>query len=329
MPERPAVMEADMGTEGKNYVGIDVSKEHLDVCSSGAAVPTRWTNDDAGIEALVAALRGETPALVVMEASGGYQRRVLVALVEAGISAVAVNPRQARDFAKALGLLEKTDQVDARALMLFAERVRPEVRAITDETTRLFEEALGRRRQLVEMLVAEKNRLQQAESRGVRKDIEEHVKWLKKRVRDTDDDLDARVLRAPAWNAKVELLEQIDGIGRVTALTLLSAIPELGTLNRKQIAKLVGVAPLAHDSGKSTGRRCIWGGRAVARATLYMATLVATRHNDTIRAFYVRLLAAGKVKKVALIACMRKLLTIANAVVRAHLRLQTTAALPG
>jgi transposase len=176
------------------------------------------------------------------------------------------------------------------------------------------------------MLVAEKNRLQQVQARRVRKDIEEHIKWLKKRVQDADDDLETRVIECPSWNAKVELLQAIDGVGRLTALTLLSAVPELGTLNRKQIAKLVGVAPLARDSGTMSGRRCVWGGRADARASLFMAALVATRHNDTIRGFYVRLVAAGKLKKVALVACMRKLLTIANAILRDYFRRQLTPA---
>jgi transposase len=314
-------MEAGMGTQ-EIYVGVDVAKEHVDVCCGDDEAVVRWSNDEAGIDQFVNQIRSRSVKLVVMEATGGYQRRLLVALIEAGIPAVAVNPRQARDFARALGVLEKTDAVDARALRLFAERVRPEVRALADATTRLFEEALGRRRQLVEMLVAEKNRLQQAQARKVRRDIESHVEWLKKRVRESDDDLDKRVSESPSWNAKVELLEALDGVGRVTALTLLSAIPELGTLNRKQIAKLVGVAPLASDSGKHSGHRSIWGGRAEARSCLYMATLVATRHNDAIRTFYARLVSKGKLKKVALVACMRKLLTIANAVIRTHLQKQ-------
>jgi transposase len=304
-------------------VGVDVSKIHLDVFCSGDVSSTRWPNSDEGIKALVATLVAKPTKLVVMEASGGYQQRVLVALTEAGVAAVAVNPRQVRDFAKALGLLEKTDSIDARVLMLFGERVQPQVRALADETTRLFEESLARRKQLIEMLVAERNRLKQAQARAVRKDIEQHIKWLRKRVQDSDDELNTLVLKTPSWNAKVELLEAIDGIGRVTALTLLSTVPELGTLNRKQIAKLVGVAPLARDSGKQSGHRSIWGGRADARSGLYMAALVATRHNETIKAFYARLLARGKLKKVALIACMRKLLTIANAIVRAHLQQKT------
>ncbi|MBS2033323.1 MAG: IS110 family transposase [Deltaproteobacteria bacterium] len=308
------------------FVGVDVAKAHLDVWCSGDKTATRWKNDDRGIGELVASLKSRAPKLVVMEATGGYQRRVLVALVEAGLAAVAVNPRQPRDFAKAMGLLEKTDELDARMLMLFAERVRPETRQLADETTRLFEEALVRRRQLVEMMVAEKNRLQQALVPAVRQGIVEHIAWLKKRIRESDKDLDERVQKSPAWNAKVELLESLDGIGRVTALSLLSSVPELGTLNRKQIAKLVGVAPLARDSGTQRGQRSIWGGRAEARSSLYMAALVATRHNDTIRAFYVRLLVAGKKKKVAIVACMRKLLTIANAILREHFRQQQTIA---
>jgi len=308
------------------FVGIDVAKAHLDVWCTGDTAAKRWKNDDTGIKELVAVLQREAPKLVVMEATGGYQRRVLVALVEAGIPAVAVNPRQPRDFARSMGRLEKTDALDAQVLMLFAERVRPEARQLADETTRLFEEALGRRRQLVEMMVAEKNRLQQALAPSVRQGIVEHISWLKKRIRESDKDLDDQVQKSPAWNAKVELLEALNGIGRVTALSLLSTVPELGRLNRKQIAKLVGVAPLARDSGKLSGTRGIWGGRAEARSSLYMATLVATRHNEAIRAFYARLLAAGKKKKVALVACMRKLLTIANAILRTHYREQQTLA---
>jgi len=306
------------------FVGVDVAKDHVDVALSDEPA-SRYRNDEAGIAQLVQVLRESQPELVVMEASGGYHRRLLAALAVAGIAAAAVNPRQVRDFAKAAGRLEKTDQVDAQVLRQFAQRMRPTVRALPDEQTQLMNELLGRRRQIVEMLVAERNRLNQASSRAVRRDLEQHIKWLLKRLKDTDAELDAQVSSTPLWNAKVELLRQLDGVGRVTALTLLSAVPELGTLNRRQIAKLVGVAPLAHDSGQSRGRRHIWGGRADARATLYMATLVATRRSPVIGAFYKRLLRAGKLKKVALVACMRKLLTIANAVMKKHLQQQTTA----
>jgi transposase len=310
--------------DAQMFVGVDVGKDHVDVVI-GEQASRRFSNDEAGITELVAVLSASPPRLVVMEASGGYHRRLLASLTVSKIAAVAVNPRQVRDFAKAMGRLEKTDQVDAQVLRLFAERIRPEVRVVPDEQTHILQELLGRRRQIVEMLVAERNRIQQARSKAVRKDIQLHIDWLKKRLRDTDRELDAEVGQMPAWEAKVELLQQLDGVGRVTALTLLCAVPEIGTLNRRQIAKLVGVAPLCCDSGKQSGIRRIWGGRADARATLYMATLVATRHNAAIRAFYTRLLAAGKLKKVALVACMRKLLTIANAIIRAHLQGQTTA----
>jgi transposase len=308
------------------FVGIDVSKDYLDVALTGAAAVERFTNDEAGIDELCAKLRSLSVELVVMEATGGYQRLALATLARAGFAAVAVNPRQVRDFARAMGLLEKTDQVDARALMLFAERVRPEVRTLPDEATKLFDELLTRRRQVIDMLVAERNRMAQAQSSRVRKSIKEHIEWLKKQLRDTDNELKEEVEKSPSWNAKVELLEQVKGIGRVTVLTLLSAVPELGTLNRKQIAKLVGVAPLCRDSGKHTGKRITWGGRSDARAVLYMAALVATRYNPDIKAFYTRLLAAGKAKKLALVAAMRKLLTIVNAMMRDHLKQQTTPA---
>jgi len=308
------------------FVGIDVGQAFLDVAISDERQPSRFTNDEDGIGQLLHALSTRRVQLVVMEATGGYQKRALATLVQAGIAAVAVNPRQVRDFAKALGKLEKTDCIDAQVLMLFAERVRPEPRAIPDAVTAEFQELLGRRRQIIEMLVAEKNRLHQAHSSKVQKNIKAHMEWLKKQLRDTDKELKTRVEECPVWNAKVELLESMPGVGRVTTLTLLSALPELGTLNRKEIAKLAGLAPLCRDSGRHSGKRETWGGRAVARTALYMATLVATRHNEPIRAFYARLVAAGKPKKVALVACMRKLLTILNAKMRDHLRPQITAA---
>jgi len=306
------------------FVGVDVGKQYLDV-AIGREPPRRVGNDEAGIGELLAILRSRPPTLVVMEASGSYHRRLLASLTVAGVAAVAINPRQVRDFAKALGRLEKTDRVDARVLALFAERIRPEVRPVADEQTELLEELLNRRRQIVEMLVAEQNRLKQVHSKAVRRDLEQHIAWLKKRLRDAEKDLDSTVSLNPAWHAKVELLQQLRGVGRVTAITLLCAVPELGKLNRRQIAKLVGVAPLCSDSGKHSGPRRIWGGRSDARAMLYMAALVATRCNAAIKAFYQRLLAAGKPKKVALVACMRKLLSVLNASMRSHLQQPITA----
>jgi transposase len=313
--------------EAEIFVGIDVSKDSLDVACSHEAQVRRFANNEAGIEQLREHLKLFKVALVVMEATGGYQQLALANLVSAGLPALAVNPRQPRDFARSMGKLEKTDRVDARVLALYAERVRPEMRPLPDEATRQFDEILGRRRQIIEMLVAERNRHAQARSSRVRKDIKEHIEWLKQRLRNTEKELKEEVEENPAWNAKVELLEAVRGVGRVTVLTLLSALPELGTLNRKQIAKLAGLAPLCNDSGSRRGKRSVWGGRAEVRAVLYMATLVATRHNDVIKRFYSRLVSAGKPKKVALIASMRKLLTILNAMLRDHLRApQITAA---
>jgi len=300
-------------------IGIDVSKGHLDVAVAGESGSSKYANNEAGIAQLVEWLRNEHVDRVVLEATGGYQRQLLAALLAAEIPAVAVNPRQARDFAKAMGKLEKTDEVDARALALFAERIRPEVRPLVDEATREFQDLLARRRQLTEMLVAEKNRLHQA-TKPVRRSIQSHIDWLKKQLRDTDKDIEDGLRNCPAWDLRVQVLESLPGVGRVTSMTLLAELPELGRLDRKKIAKLAGVAPLNRDSGQSSGRRSIWGGRATVRAPLYMATLVATRHNPIIRAFYARLLAKGKLKKVALVAAMRKLLTILNAKLRDHLR---------
>lgn len=297
-------------------VGIDVSKAHVDVAITGEGAVARFSNDENGIAELIAVLARRNVGRVVLEATGGYQRKLLAALLGAGLPAVAVNPRQARDFAKALGRLEKTDAIDAHVLAEFADRVRPEVRPLPDEETSEFQALLARRRQVLDMLIAEKNRLHQAPSKVVRRSISDHIDWLKRQLRDTDKDIENRLKDSPAWNRRIELLEALKGVGRVTSMTLLSELPEIGRLDRKQIAKLVGVAPLNRDSGTQRGRRATWGGRAPVRATLYMATLVATRHNPVIRAFYARLLARGKAKKVALVAAMRKLLTILNAILR-------------
>lgn len=300
-------------------VGIDVAKKHLDVAMGAEASSTRFANDEEGIAKLVDELRSTNVSRIVLEATGGYQRTLLAALLGAGLPAVAVNPKQARDFAKAIGRLEKTDDIDARVLALFAERIAPDVRPIADETTRDFQALLARRRQLTDMLVMEKNRLHQAKG-AVHRNIREHIEWLKKQLRDTDNDIETQLRDCPAWDARVEVLETLKGVGRVTSMTLLAELPELGTLDRRKIAKLVGVAPLNRDSGTRRGTRVTWGGRSSVRAALYMATLVATRHNPVIRDFYVRLVNRGKLKKVALVAAMRKLLTILNAILRDHAR---------
>lgn len=322
-PEVPRQKGQAIVESEKVFVGIDVGKYHVEMALSDDGAVSRFKNNDEGIEEILRLLRGRPVGLVVLEASGGYERQVLASLLGAEIPAVAVNPRQARDFAKALGKLEKTDAVDARMLANFARAVRPAVRARPSEEVVQVQEWLTRRRQLVEMLVAEKNRSQHAKH-GVLKDIREHITWLKKRIKDSEKDLTEMLKTVPEWNAEVEILDSIKGVGRVAALSLLAAVPELGTLNRKQIAKLVGVAPLCRDSGTLRGKRTCWGGRAEVRACLYMVALVAARFNAPIQAFYRRLVTAGKPKKVALVACMRKLLTIFNARLRDHRALQTS-----
>jgi transposase len=297
------------------FVGIDVSKDRLDVAVRPSGEEFSATNDEAGIADLVSRMGALKPALVALEATGGFQSPAVAALALAGISVAVLNPRQVRDFAKATGQLAKTDKIDARVLARMAEVVRPEPRPIPDEQTRRLAARVDRRRQLIAMLTAERNRLGTAAD-SVRKDIERHVAWLEEALRRADDDLDDQIRRSPVWRRKVELLQSAAGIGDATSRVLLADLPELGTLDRKQIAALVGVAPLNRDSGAFRGRRATWGGRARVRNALYMATLVATRHNPVIKSFYDRLLARGKAKKVALVACIRKLLTILNAMLR-------------
>lgn len=299
------------------YVGIDVAKDALVV----AAIPagTTWTvaNTPAGHGALVAQCTALAPTLIVLEATGGYETAVVAQCGAAGLPVVVVNPKQARAFAKATGRLAKTDRVDAAVLALFAERVRPAVRPLTSDETADLEAVLLRRRQLIEMLTAEKNRLGLAR-RPIRKSLQAHVAYLERELRVADADLGAMVAASPLWRAKDDLLQSVPGIGPVVAHTLLAELPELGTLTRRAIASLVGVAPVARDSGAQRGTRAIAGGRATVRSALYMATLVAARHNPVIRACYQHLVALGKPKKVALVACMRKLLVILNAMLRHH-----------
>lgn len=297
------------------FVGIDVSKDRLDL----ALRPTgeRWAvaNEEAGIADLVARLRHQAPTLIVLEATGGLDVPVSSALAAAGLPVVVVNPRQVRDFAKATGKLAKTDTLDASILAQFAEAVRPVARALPDAATQALSALLLRRRQLIEMLTAEKNRLGIAPT-PVRKGIRAHITWLDGRLADLDEALAHTIRESPIWREKDDLLQSAPGVGPVLARTLVANLPELGTLTRQQIAALVGVAPLNRDSGTFRGTRRVWGGRAHVRATLYMSALVATRFNPVIRVFYQRLCAAGKAKKVALTACMRKLLTILNAMLK-------------
>jgi transposase len=296
------------------FVGIDVSKARLDVAMRPSDETESVSNDGTGIDSLVKRFKEIGPALIVLEATGGFERQVMRALASAELAVVAVNPRQVRDFAKATGRLAKTDRIDALVLARFAQAVRPSVRPMPDEVTLELRARVARRRQITEMIVAETNRLSGA-SRAVTKRINAHIGWLEKELQRADHDLDQSIRQSPIWQANEDLLKSVPGIGPVVSRTLLAELPELGTLNRKQIAALVGIAPLNRDNGTFTGRRSIWGGRATVRATLYMAALVASRRNVMIRAFYQRLRNAGKAPKVALVACMRKLLTIINAMI--------------
>jgi transposase len=296
------------------YVGIDVSKARLDV----AIEPThqRWqvANDEQGLQQLIEQLVPLHPERIVLEATGGYELSALASLGCANLPAVAVNPRQVRDFAKATGTLAKTDALDAQVLAHFAAAIKPELRPLPDAATRELAGLLARRRQLIEMRTAETNRLNLAVDQ-VRPDIREHVRWLDKRIKQLDDDLHTRLRASPLWREQDNLLRSIQGVGPVLSLTLLADMPEIGSVSHRKISALAGLAPFNVDSAKHTGERHIWGGRAAVRAVLYMATCSAVRHNPVIRAFYERLLAAGKRKNVALVACMRKLLIICNAII--------------
>ena len=297
------------------FVGIDVSKARLDVALHPTGATHSVANDANGIKTLVEQLRAVKPLLVVLEATGGIERSVVRALVGAELPVTVTNPRQVRDFAKATGQLAKTDVLDAQILARFAEAVRPALRPLPDEITLELRALIGRRRQITEMLTAEKNRLSRA-PRRVQKRIEAHIRWLQSELERADEDLDQTIRQSPVWREQEDLLKSVPGIGPVVSRTVLAELPELGNLNRKQIAALVGVAPLNWDSGLLRGRRAIWGGRSHVRTALYMAALTASRRNPVIRDFYKRLRAAGKAPNVALVACMRKLLVILNAMIR-------------
>lgn len=301
--------------EGGACVGVDVSKDRLDVFVHSTRERVSVDNTDAGHRQLLEKLGTIHPKLVVLEATGGFEIPVVGVLSAGNLPVVVVNPRQVRDFARAKGTLAKTDALDAEILALFGEAVKPEVRPLADESSRELQALVARRRQLIEMLTAEKNRLRQAAG-PVRGDIQAHIAWLECRLKDMDKGLSEIIQASPVWREKDDLLQSVPGIGPNTANALLAELPELGRLNRRQIAALVGVAPLNRDSGQMRGRRAIWGGRRHVRSALYMATLVAIRHNLVIRRFYQRLRAAGKGGKVALTACMRKLLTILNSMLK-------------
>jgi transposase len=314
-------------------IGIDVAKAEL-VVARGVDGPVNTVpNDEASARALAHAVALEAPALVVLEATGGYEMLCVAALAAAQVPVVVVNPRQVRDFAKATGQLAKTDRIDARLLALFGERVRPPVRPLPDVAARELEALLARRRQLLEMRIAEANRLQRLVGSGqrpVKQSLKKHIAYLERELAMADSDLGTMIRESPVWRERDDLLQSVPGIGPVVAQTLLAELPELGQLNRRAIAKLVGLAPLNRDSGTWRGQRSTHGGRTRLRATLDMAAVVASRCNPVIRVFYQRLLAAGKAKKVALVACMRKLLTILNHLARTgqHWAVQPTISSP-
>jgi transposase len=300
------------------YLGIDVSKASLEwAITLETSTTSTVTNDEAGWAELVARCETLQPTLIVLEATGGYEIGIATALTVAGWPVAVVNPRQVRDFAKAAGLLAKTDALDAHVLALFAARMQPTPRPLVDDLQADLVALVTRRRQLVDMLTAERHRLAQARP-SVRASLTAHIRWLEARLRDTEGDITTRIQQSPIWRVRDRLLRSVPGIGPNTSARLLASLPELGRLSQREIAKLVGVAPLNDDSGTRHGHRAIWGGRATVRQTLYMATLVAVRHNPVLTAFYHRLLRAGKARKVALIAAMHKLLTIINAMVKAE-----------
>ncbi len=298
-----------------HFIGIDISKLHLDVADSMTQETWQTANNEEGIAGLVESLSALNPPLIVLEATGGLEIPLASALVAGRLPVAVVNPRQVRDFAKATGKLAKTDVIDSLVLAHFAKAIRPEVRKIKDEESLELSALVTRRRQLIEMLTKEKTRLKQA-PKWICKDIKEHIESLKKRLRKIDGDLSRTIKNSSAWREHDQIIQSVPGAGPVLAVNLLAGVPELGVLNQKQIAALIGLAPLNRDSGKFRGRRCIWGGRANVRAALYMAAVTAMQHNPVIRTFYTRLIEKGKPFKVAITACMRKLLTIINTMIK-------------
>jgi transposase len=298
------------------FIGIDVSKDRLDVCIRPSGETFAVTRDDEGLERLVERLRALAPALVTLEATGGYETVVASALAAEHLPLAVVNPRQIRDFARSTGKLAKTDRLDAAAIAHFAEAVRPAARRLADGEAQALGELVARRRQVIEMIVAEKNRRRLAAQPRVLKAIDRHVDLLQAELSELDREIDGAIRKSPAWQADADLLASVPGIGKATLRTLIAELPELGRLDRRKIAALVGVAPINRDSGVWRGRKAIAGGRAPVRTALYMAALVASRANPVIAPYYQKLRASGKAAKQALTACIRKLLVILNAILR-------------
>lgn len=309
------------------FIGIDVSKSHLDIAVRPSGAEWQVENQAEGITQLVERLQGLHPTLIVLEATGGLEVEVTAAIAAAGLGIAMINPRQARAFAKSLGKLAKTDKIDARILAHFADAIRPEPRKLPDEETVQLQALITRRRQVVEMLVAEKNRVYLAH-KSVQPRLKQHIAWLEEELEDLNQHLRDKLQSSPLWREKDDLLRSVPGVGPVLSTTLLAELPELGKLDRKKIAALVGVAPFNRDSGYMQGKRAIWGGRASVRTVLYMAIHSARRFNPVIKEFYDRLIQAGKLPKVALTACMRKMLTILNAMVASGKSWQPNLAAP-
>lgn len=300
----------------QNYIGVDISKDNLDIAVYGSKNRWRFTNNMPGIKQAIDLFKNMLPVLVIFEATGGLELSFWAALTEADIDAVLVNPRQIRDFAKAGGKLAKTDTLDAEIIAHYGQAMQPKPQPFPD--TQDLKELVARRNQIVEMISAEKNRFKAARSADIKQDITVNIEWLESRLKNLDQDLKKSIKENPVLQEKDQLLRSTPGVGHALSATLLACLPELGKLNRHQVAALVGVAPLNRDSGLMKGKRAVWGGRGRVRKALYMATLVATRYNLVISSFYHRLCDGIKVKKLALIACMRKLLTILNSMLKTH-----------
>lgn len=299
------------------FIGIDISKDHLDIHIRPGGRQQRFTYDSGGLAKLLEMISEVRPERIVMEATGGYEQRLVALLASERLPVAVVNAKRVRDFAKATGHLAKTDGLDAAVLSDFAEKLRPRTSVLPDESREELKALLARRRQLVDMITAENNR-QQLAPQPIQREIRAHIDWLRKRLKKVDDDLGRSIQSSPIWKAKDDILQSMPGIGPTTSSTLLAALPELGALNRRAIAALVGVAPMNRDSGHWHGRRAIAGGRTPVRKTLFMCALVALKHNPAIHALYQRLLASGKPKMVAITACMRKILTILNAMLKSN-----------
>jgi transposase len=303
-------------SNANRFIGIDVAKDHFDVAVRPGGMGFSLTADTQGYRDVVARLRELRPTLIVLEATGGYEKILVAELAAAALPVVVINPRQARDFAKAAGILAKNDALDAQCLAHFAEAIRPQIRPVPDAITEALSDLMARRRQLVDFMTAETNRLKMARLPRVQSSLEKHLTQLAQQLKDLDRDIDDFIQQSPVWKEKDDLLQSVSGIGPITARVLLAELPELGVVSRRQIAALAGIAPYDHDSGKLKGRRCISGGRPSVRSVLYMATLAAIKHNPAIRADYQRLRAKGKLFKVAMVACMRKLLITLNHILK-------------